>query len=762
MADAIKEKNMPTISSNVYGGLQKWVNRASVSLRGRRRSRNNSDASVLTRNQHNHLENMASKPTKITPVHGRSRSTPVDMPEDSSTFETFPQKIPQVVKQTKSERRRKYSSEHSDDSSSRGSLHEAKDMSALNRRLSNNLSKSESNLLDGRYSRRSESLPKPSFGRRKASLCQVATTDSKWSELDSNNHSKKSQSLQTLDKTNKKDKHHSSEHKANSIGANKPEISQTITQNTSKNVHTRLDMWLENTRGFKDSRQSSFESTSSSEELFYESKARQDETKHFRDLQTALDELVSSCGKRNSIVMDNKDTSKRKISLKDAGPMFNKTVEFDHSLQEERKTTYRKERGGSSSDSGLPKEHGDTDGKIEEKYNVEERYDLESSYDSVDGCVDRREGHHIAHSSKDSDIGPNMNVTRATNIIGDHSSSEVRSTTKDTSNLSSINNPIKNGRLPAVRPKENINFDNKANLLPKDDNSTKNSLSHNAEKESKKAPTAVFDDDDLAAFAMKCVEASKSLERAEDKRNKSDSDDEKKTALDLDYVYIPKKNVKSSTHPVTTFDKKGLPQNALSDDESYTTNREKHTSHVKRNSQDSLDGLVLFDLQTQDIDFDNNESKYHSSNETDNNKNTLKVDHSGYGLRKFPSMPLFYVPNDGTRKSLGKSLWKRIKSIPRSTENRASSPSTQKTEHSQSVKQTDPFYHGENDQELGPKTRPKSNSMANGEARKRNRRRRLSLEVRRSAPADSGNAPSENTKSADKQIMNGVPMESQC
>lgn len=758
MAAPLKEKNMPTISSNLYGGLQKWVNRASVSIRGRRRSRTNSISSAMTSYQQNHLENISKgtgSNSGIIPSHGRSRSNPVPMP-DSLIFGTEHQKIPPVIKPAKNGRIRKTSFELSDDSSSRGSLHDAKDLSVLNTRLTNTLSKSESNLLDGqRYSGRSKSLTTTSVNRRRKSTAN--SLDSNSSDIDTNDGHKISQSSQSLSKTNKRDKRHS----VDFTRTNKTEQSSYNTKNTevmSNNILSRLDTWLEKTTGFQDSRQSSFDSTSSSEDIFYDNnnKARKNDTKHFRDLQTALDELVSSCGKtsaRNSIIAVNTDEhkNKRKISLKNTGAVFNKAVEIESiCLQEQRRKVYTTKKCGSSSESGSSrgKDHDERQEIKEETYREEEKNDLESSYDSVDGFIDGRDDFHEIDSSKDfeSDIGPiGANTRVMNNITTDHASNQPQttSTTKTINlpNLTLANEHMSDHESPSyLGPSSNdspqasketkFNFENKDKVLPKPTRSPKNhrAPSPPGKLSTKKASTisanSVFDDEELVEFALQCVKASEkssnSLERDE-RRNRSDSDEEKKTALALDYVYIPKtKNVKSSTHPQTTFDEKGLPQEACSDDECYPTK----FVEKKRNSADSLDGLVV------EIDFENDTgSKYHSSNENDNTKDNDKTDDQGYGsLRKFPSMPLFYVPNDGSRKSSrGKSFWKKLKSLPRATENRT--PTQPKAKHSHIIS-SDPFYHGEHDQEIVPDTRPKSHSMAVAprEAVKQRLRRRQSLE----------------------------------
>jgi len=132
---------MPTISTNIYFGLQKWVNRASISLRGRRGSRHNSVSSTMTmyqrRQQHENTTGESVIQDEIIPMHGRSRSNPVPMPESALTFDSNYQKIPKVPThkpQPANERLRKQSSEFSDDSS-RGSYKE-RSKSVVNRRLS--------------------------------------------------------------------------------------------------------------------------------------------------------------------------------------------------------------------------------------------------------------------------------------------------------------------------------------------------------------------------------------------------------------------------------------------------------------------------------------------------------------------------------------------------------------------------------------------------------------------------------------------------
>ncbi|KAK3731418.1 hypothetical protein QZH41_003602 [Actinostola sp. cb2023] len=487
--------------------------------------------------------------------------------------------------------------------------------------------------------------------------------------------------------------------------------------------------------------------------------------------------------------------------------MFNKGVEID--LQEERQGNYKTEKCGSSSESNCSKGiHWDerTGGNGPPENNNE----LESSCDSVDGFIKVRaesrevNGHNMQnfiHSV--SDIGPETKNTRATNIINDHGSNDPAqpqsSSTTDDNNSSDVtltNDHIEDqksqhesqplhrdglstdelehtGQTKAGGTK--LNFDNnKDKLLPKLPRSPKRyhapSLPQSKRSTEKppKTATPAFADADLTAFALECVQhaskKTKSLER-NDRESKSDSDEDNKI-LNLDYVYIPKKTlnhqvIKSSTHPQSAFDE-GLARGAFSDDDSYT-----NKVRQKRSSADSLDGFVLFDAP-KDVDFENYENKSHSSNENESTKDSLKVDYAGSGLRKFPSMPLFYVPKDGNdaknSKSLGKSLWKRLKSLPRSTENHRTSPH-QKTKQSQSTVRADPFYHGEKDEEedqkMAPETRPKSHSV---ESRKSSRRRRrMSLDPKLTAPSSVTEPPEE--KKQNENVANNtakLPSESQC
>ncbi|XP_031564520.1 uncharacterized protein LOC116299937 [Actinia tenebrosa] len=834
MAASVKEKNMPAISSNLYGGLQKWVNRASLSIRERKRSRRNSDVSqTMYKPNPPDMNDRQNCQTKIVPVHVRSRSTPVVMPDSENYLHTIDQSCRKTSEEAKKmnlqqevllEPRRRRASR---DETSRPQREKNTVGSAGTLRRS--CSKSESSLIEiiqNSETLRSKSKPTPSKCRvtRTNSQDTEGSVESYPSDVDINyNIHNNSRSSQASSKANNRARAQTLGAKIDSNGANR--LNEKLKTSSShdkvvRDVKARLDRWVDKTAGFHDSRQGSFESTSSSDDLSDILALRRDnrmisnETREMRELQNALEELVSSCGGRSSRKSSDEEfqtgesieatntRASRKVSLKYTGSVFGRPVDIDcNCSQSVRQNEYRLKKCGSSSGSA---------GSGSSKH-YETNSELEESYDSVDGKSAETEDlccNWTAESCKtkdamncDNNIGrvsaeetcavsttPELNLESEMGNEGNHVYS-LESTSQnegegecqqgnqqskyyDKKDNSSFPNETKQTENIKLFPKQNhpvvgIKEEIEDAVKMKEPRSMKSyrtpkppTAKDSQESKSKKS-NGTFKDISLDAFAAECLrQADQKKKKTKERESKSDSEEEK-SGLKIDFVYIKKDENekvlpqsyheqvvrrKAATHPKTAFDEDHLAYITLSDNE---LERNDLRTREKRNSADSLDGKVLFDLPPQYFTDSKNEDDHSSDGlqtEEELVTNTMEK-----GMRKFPSMPLFYVPKEfdhsGEFKriksaSIRKSLWKRIKSLPRQTvENRANHPikSSKRKEEDSSLAQAqfiDPFYHGEKEEQdqLEPTFRTKAWTLSGTKISQPVSQTRPSLATRRSAP----------------------------
>jgi hypothetical protein len=864
MAASMKEKNMPNIPSNLYGGLQKWVNRASLSLRERKRSRRNSDVCQTMYKPNppeiNGYHHDDCNPPKLVPVHVRSRSTPVMMPEPQSYLNNIERSNRKTSESPKTEHQKEALLEprrrqESKDDTNGGSYKERK-ITVGSRSLSRTCSKSESSLIDACWSsdaERGKSQTTPKYRvRRTSSQDTEESIGGSTSDFDINyNINKKSRSSRASSKTNKRERAQSIGSKGDSNGSIK--LNEKLRNSSSydkitKDVQSRLDRWVERTTGFEDSRQSSFESTSSSEEMFdiiafgkAKRKTVSNETRELRKLQTALEELVSSCGRSSSqkssdgehtgeSVEATNTRASRKVSLQDTGAMFSKAIEMDnHCPQSVRQSDYRSIKCGSSSGSNSYSGGGSiVDDVIEEKHE-ELNSELEESYDSVDGKVlgsgGIRDGVHVISEIVESDdtqnslscvsdIGRRSGGTRA---LGHKDSTAPESLESDMNTKNNERDSLSKSRCQNKdedecqhESQQSKYFDREDNCcssdetkqtegnelickqnpvgggkdehvetnLPRLHKSSKNyrapppppsDAKETPVRQSNKSSDLNFNDDDLSAFAAECLRHAekkktpgKEREKESKRESKSDSEEEKRN-LEIDFIYIRngtqvKDNVhsypeqihrKSSTHPQTAFDENPLYFITSDDDMERSGGQSNERLREKRNSVDSLDGRVLFGLEP-NYNF-NSQNLQNVPNEDDRSSDGLQTeeDHAtespGKGLRKFPSLPLFYIPKEfdqqrsgdfkNTKSSFRKSIWKRIKSLPRPENHRVNQSTKSKKLETSSSQIIDPFYHGEKeDQDLMPATREKAWTLSTTKISRPASQRRPSLEARRSAP----------------------------
>lgn len=848
MATSAKEKNMPTISSNLYGGLQKWVNRASLSIRDRKRSRRNSDVSQ-TMYRPNPAEMNGYQdhnPSKIVPVHGRSRSTPVMMPDPENYLNTLEQGHRKTSEESKTVNSQQeallepWGRRESKDDPNRPQRERKTD--AVGRgTLRRSCSKSESSLIEAAQNSealRSTSKTSPPKSRvsRTSSQGTEESLESYPSDVDINyNINKDSRSSQASSKANKRERAQTLATKLDSNGSNRPNdrlIKSNSHDKIARDVKARLDKWVDRTNGFQDSRQTSFESTSSSDDWsdILVMKRENNQAKEMRELRNALDELVSSCGRssrkssdeesqaRDSIEATNTRAA-RKISLKNTGLVFSKAVDIDyHCPQSVRQNEYRIKKCGSSSGSA-GSGGSNMEGYLSQQHQDETNSELEESYDSVDGKSAEIErgvcdsGMIEKYETKDSvscdnDIVQESQETRVSmtpenlesEIDNQNNISALESTSQnecevdcqhedqqskyyDQQGDNSLPNETKQAGINEQFPKQNQpvggvkdELQNASKMkLPK---STKTyrapqpPTAKDSERKSKKSD-AMFNDVSLDAFAEECLRQAdqKKMNKTKERESKSDSEEEKR-GLKIDFVYIKKDENegnlaqsypgqvvhrrKAGTHPKTAFDEDHLAYIAFSDNELDRNDHEfpsvSRRIREKRNSADSLDGRALFELSpTYDVKNEDDHSSDGLQTEEE-----LATENTGAGMRKFPSMPLFYVPKEFDQNgefkrnksvSIRKSLWNRIKSLPRQSEHQQRvnnhTKSKKKEEDTSSAQFVDPFYHGEKEEQkdvLGPTFRAKAWTLSGTRTSHPGSQVRPSLEGRRSAPVMKVNA----------------------
>lgn len=825
---------MPTISSNLYGGLQKWVNRASLSIRDRKRSRRNSDVSHTMykpdlAEMNGYQDNSQAK---IVPVHGRSRSTPVMMPDPENYLNTIEQAYGKTSQETKTVSLQQealmepWGRRESKDDSSKPQRERKNAVGPGTLRRS--CSKSETSLIEA--TQNSETLRSKS--RTTSSKCPVRRTSSQDTErslescpsdVDINsNTNKNSRSSQASIKANKRDRAQTLGSRLDANGTNR--LNDKLKKSSShdkiaRDVKARLDRWVDKTAGFHDSRQTSFESTSSSDDLSdilvlkrENNPGISNETREMRELQNALEELVSSCGHssrkssdeepqtENSVEATNTQAS-RKVSLKNTGSVFGKAVDIDHHCsQSVRQNEYRLKKCGSSSGSA-GSGGSNKDPFTPEKHHHEMNSELEESYDSVDGKSAEIEGvcdSGMAENYEtkdaincDKNIGrgsqtcvsttpeylesemynqnnqvPYLESTSQNEGEGDCQEENQQSKYYDQQDNSSLPNETKQTETNEEFSKQNHPVGDIKDEM-KDANKMKVSKSgkshraphppttnHSQERKSKQSDVR-FNDVSLEAFAEECLrQADQKKKKTKERESKSDSEEEKR-GLKIDFVYIKRdenENNLAQSYPGQIVHKKAAthPKTAFDDNHSYITlsdneldrNEIPSNSRIreKRHSADSLDGRILFDL-TPHYDIDSKNEDGHSSDSLQMEEE-LATESTGPGMRKFPSMPLFYVPKEFEEfkrmksDSIRKSLWKRIKSIPRqSAENHKTKRKGEGDISSAQTQFVDPFYHGEKEEQLlEPTFRAKAWTLSGTKIGQPGSHKRPSLEPRRSVP----------------------------
>ncbi|XP_032228526.2 uncharacterized protein LOC116612019 isoform X2 [Nematostella vectensis] len=704
METEVRETAMPTMPANITNKLQRWVRRASSVMEREKTSR------PTTEQQNSITRKGIAVEAKITPVHGRSRSSPVSM-----DFVEQPRRKLSLI----SFQKNKPTNDGMglDMSVQSGSLDDLS--SVLNSNLRKKCSQSANSLSDVSWNGEMES---PRRVRRTSSEDtpeSYGSYDS--SELDFNSNENK-------DRTRNKNKQSK---------GNKPfqeESRPRGTDVTSKDVHSRLDKWVDRSSKFLRVKQDSFDSTSSiascssdgeygSPVFCYENhRPAPKEARELKELQTALRELVTNCG----TVPKSKKTQHRKTKNS------NITRKRSCSLQESPDLWKRLNRQAAKNEYE----------ENELKRIVSEGNICPNEHGSFQGSAFGSMGDYADGKTRDEGIR-NYNESIPNNGHKSQNSRQRRINEEEkvfaTQTLDVSSRPL--GQVAAIRDEEEADDDK----IGMENESVEKKKSPEAKQTKPSSPLLSgrletkeeernlkrgmracldFNDADLSAFAAECIKTAAKKKMSKDKKADEAENEHSRDGLDGRSSLEREGKVESkwssqssiltnSSEEKTNNDKLELSDEdyklmrASLEEEFSSENKESRKKAMSTESLDVMtsfeDGAVLVEAESPK-DFEDNE-EYQNLEQKESS-----------GLRKFPSMPLFYVPKEEydssvkRNKSMRKSIWQKIKKHSPSTENISKLGRPKRTATPQKL---DPFYHAEPYMDdLPPVVRPKAHSTS--------------------------------------------------